>query len=337
MGGNITVESEVGQGTTFIFTLTFAIASESDLEQFSEKSPTETKQLPALCILLVDDNQANRYLAHTVLKKGGHKIIEAGNGVEALHLLLKHHFDLILLDIQMPQMDGITATKVIRSCEAGDAWFPEGIVQDDVQALLQDRLLDNHIPIIALTAHALDKDRQECLDSGMDAYTIKPFKQKDIFQVIRQVIVLDRSTVECRRLPLLEKTVEEKRAGQDRAGDNRGDLLTKITEHLQKAYSLDHEQIEEMLHISFVSLTETTEQMEHALVDNDMKALAAAAHKAKGIFLGAGLEREAECAGVIETDAREGNKDACSRILLELRESIAPLLQKFVADSADDK
>ena len=335
MGGDITVASEVGKGTTFIFTLTFAIASEGESEQFSPSSQTGIIQNPALRILLVDDNKANRYLAHTVLKKGGHRIVEAGNGLEALHLLLEHHFDLILMDVQMPKMDGITATRIIRTCEKGDAWFPEGILQDKVTSLLQARLLDGHIPIIALTAHALNKDRRQCLEAGMDAYTTKPFRQEDIFQVIRQVIVPDGSTMEHRRLPQPGNTEEAE--GNDKQRDNSADLLATITEHLQKVYSLDHEHIEEMLHISSVSLAEAMEQMEHALVDDDMEALSAAAHKVKGILLGAGLKQEAEGAGIIETGAREGKEEDYSLMVVELRESVAPLLQGFVEKDEEYK
>jgi HPt (histidine-containing phosphotransfer) domain-containing protein len=112
----------------------------------------------------------------------------------------------------------------------------------------------------------------------------------------------------------------------DKNSDKKADLLATITNHLVTVYALEPEQVEEMLHLSAIGLTETLEQAEHALADNDMEVLSVAAHKAKGILLGVGLKKEAELAGLIETNAREEKEAAYPQMLTRLLDSIQPLL-----------
>lgn len=101
-------------------------------------------------ILIVDDNSQNIYLAKFLLEQAGHKIIEATNGQEAVDLCKNNHYKLILMDVQMPVMDGLTATKIIKS------------------------EIDEHMIIVALTAKAMSGDRDLILDSGCDGYIKKP-------------------------------------------------------------------------------------------------------------------------------------------------------------------
>jgi len=120
-----------------------------------------------LHILLVEDNLINRKLAVKMLETRGFTTKVASHGKDALGLLKDEHFDLILMDVQMPVMDGLTATAEIRKLEMKTG---------------------THIPIIAMTAHAMGGDRERCLQAGMDDYVSKPFDSQEFFRVIDQVI-----------------------------------------------------------------------------------------------------------------------------------------------------
>jgi signal transduction histidine kinase/DNA-binding response OmpR family regulator len=121
----------------------------------------------ALKVLLAEDSPVNQKLAVAVLEKHGHDVFVANNGREALAALESREFDLILMDVQMPEMDGLEATRTIREKE-----------------LVSGR----HIPIIAMTAHALKGDRQRCLDAGMDSYVAKPIHAKKLVQTLEDVM-----------------------------------------------------------------------------------------------------------------------------------------------------
>ncbi len=119
-----------------------------------------------LKILLVEDNLLNQKFAAAVVKKLGHEVSVAENGRIGLDLYLNEHFDLILMDIQMPVMNGIEATKAIRKIE-------------------KESGEDSHIPIIAITAYVMDHDRKNCLDAGMDEFMAKPYKPVELEEKIR--------------------------------------------------------------------------------------------------------------------------------------------------------
>jgi two-component system sensor histidine kinase/response regulator len=116
---------------------------------------------PAMDILLVEDHVVNQKLAMTVLERMGHHVVLAENGRIALDKLARAHFDLVLMDMQMPVMDGLEATRHIRANEG-----------------------EGHIPIIAMTANAMSGDRDRCLDAGMDDYISKPIKTSVLQEVL---------------------------------------------------------------------------------------------------------------------------------------------------------
>ena len=188
MGGEMKVKSEPGNGSTFCFSVVLKRSFPKKCHQLEEQERAGDSFKTPLRILLVDDNSANRYLAQAIFKKGDHQVVEAENGMEALTILLDHHFDVILMDVQMPKMDGITATRIIRSCENGKREYPERFLPVEFSTLLCSRLTGGHIPIVALTAHALSEDREQCLEAGMDAYAVKPFKPQEIYHAISQSI-----------------------------------------------------------------------------------------------------------------------------------------------------
>src|ERR1035438_525869 len=128
--------------------------AEGDLAgQRAPRSAVEQSPSAALRILLAEDNKINQFVARRLLEKHGHTVTVAGNGYEAVSLLDGESFDVVLMDVQMPAMDGVEATTAIRVKENGTG---------------------RHIPIIAMTAHAMKGDEERCLQAGMDSYVPKP-------------------------------------------------------------------------------------------------------------------------------------------------------------------
>lgn len=169
LGGDIGVDSTPGKGSAFWFTANFSWVKE-DLSYNGERAPTA--RLPAMysdvCfkdkkVLVADDELLNRVLARTLLEEKKIQVKEACDGIEVLKMVENETFDLILMDIQMPELDGITATSRIRSFEKNT---------------------DRHTPILALTAHALESDKQKCLDCGMDDYISKPIDMDNLYTTI---------------------------------------------------------------------------------------------------------------------------------------------------------
>jgi CheY-like chemotaxis protein len=117
-------------------------------------------------ILLVEDNVTNQKLASVLLHKRGYRVDVAANGVEALAMLEKSPYDLILMDIQMPEMNGLEATQAIRQ---------------------REQQTNTHIPIIAMTASAMKGDRERCLAAGMDDYVVKPIQPDELYAAIDRV------------------------------------------------------------------------------------------------------------------------------------------------------
>jgi CheY-like chemotaxis protein len=147
-----------------------SVSSAQDQEPTAQEGPGEQKAEPAQeCyrILIVEDNLVNRKVAFFMLEKKGHEVTAVENGQEALNVLENSIFDLILMDIQMPVMDGFKATAAIRKKETST---------------------EEHIPIIAMTAHAMKGDRERCLDAGMDDYTTKPLNPSEVFEKIENAM-----------------------------------------------------------------------------------------------------------------------------------------------------
>ncbi len=161
-GGHIGVESEAGTGSTFWFSLPYAIAR--DERPTPPRLPVATG-LPPLRILLAEDNAVNRKVAVALLERWGHRVQAVVNGHEAVEAARDRIFDLILMDMQMPEMDGLEATGRIR-------------------ALPDERA---RVPIIALTANAMPGDEQHCLAAGMNGYVSKPIELDTLFAVIQRV------------------------------------------------------------------------------------------------------------------------------------------------------
>jgi len=157
MGGQLWVESAKNHGSTFCFTLPFHIGASVEEKQKLRKNLGEP--VSAMKLLLVEDDAVSRNVIQRLLQEIGHQVDTAVNGVEALSLWRQKKYDAIIMDIQMPELDGIETTKRIRIAESDEG---------------------NHIPIMALTAHALVGDRERFLAAGMDEYMAKPVQMAEL-------------------------------------------------------------------------------------------------------------------------------------------------------------
>ena len=169
MGGQIQLSSVPGEGSCFQFQITVPVAELLTEEKIgvehTEVTPTVARRL---YILLAEDNPINQKLAVRLLEKQGHRVFAVKNGREAIEQVGAQEFDLVLMDISMPEMDGLEATAVLRTKTSGK----------------------RRIPIIAMTAHALSGDRETCLRAGMDGYVSKPIKASDLFKAMDEVLAV---------------------------------------------------------------------------------------------------------------------------------------------------
>jgi len=136
-----------------------------DMSEDASSSIVPEQGKRSMTILLAEDNEVNRKLAVSILEKHGHMVTTARNGLEALSVLENQHFDVILMDIQMPEMDGLEATAAIRE---------------------QEKETGEHIRIVAMTAHAMKGDRELCLESGMDDYISKPINASELLEIVEK-------------------------------------------------------------------------------------------------------------------------------------------------------
>ena len=169
MDGEIRAESRPGKGSTFSFDIPLV---EGELPEREEDSGAEPIRLPSARILLVDDFPDNRFVIRSYLKESGVFIQEVENGREALAAAFREDWDLVLMDMQMPEMDGLSALRALRAKEAEEG--------------------RKRTPILMVTAHALESEERICREAGADAYLTKPLKKKRLLEALRQHLGVER-------------------------------------------------------------------------------------------------------------------------------------------------
>jgi two-component system sensor histidine kinase/response regulator len=272
--------------------------------QKADAQQEESRTSPrSLRILLAEDNKVNQLLAVRMLEKRGYTVTVAADGRQAVRAYEKEVFDLILMDVQMPEMNGFEATALIRQKEEESG---------------------QHIPIIAMTARAMKEDREECLRAGMDAYVSKPFQSGELVEII-QGLASDPETQEA---GVSEKGWLEKEAAMARGVINEFALLESVDDDRLFLRSI----IDEFLEFHLSQLAEIRD----AIVHKKSERLFELAHSLKGALGMLCADAACEAARRLEMSGREGNLLEASQQLSLLErelELLRPALCRISAES----
>jgi signal transduction histidine kinase/DNA-binding NarL/FixJ family response regulator/HPt (histidine-containing phosphotransfer) domain-containing protein len=317
MDGRIWAESELGRGSRFHFTVRLPLAEElpADFDAPVALSATPCTQLR---ILLVEDNPANQKLATYILQDRGHLVEIAGDGQEAIYLTERNHYDVILMDVQMPGINGLEATAAIskREAEALGLW-PLALASgsQDPSLKTQDPRPVSRVPIIAMTAHAMKGDREQCLAAGMDGYLSKPVDAQEMIGLVERLATKDLGlgssdiAAECKNLSPM--TQDPNRKPQD----------------LSPVFNLDaavgtcfgqYELFQEMAGCLFGDADSLLEQMRAALASGNAAELANTAHRLKGTVAYLGALPALEATQCVEAIGRSGDLSAAPAALEKL-------------------
>ncbi|MDH5299560.1 MAG: response regulator, partial [Desulfobulbaceae bacterium] len=270
---------------------------------------------PSRRLLVVEDNPINSELALIILEQAGHRVATAADGVEALEALAAEDFDAILMDVQMPRLDGIAVTRLIRQCEQGQV--PADVANNELLERLAKRINGRHVPIVAMTAHALSGDRDRCLDAGMDRYVTKPFAPEQIITVVGAITAGQTDSPRPRLLPN-----EAKQPGPN-------SMIDQVRSHLAASYHLPPAKIDHLLAAGRSSLNSCLREAEEALERSDIDSVAASAHAIKGSLLNLGLTDLAELAHRIENGGKRRDETMPYTAQIKaLRCGLTPLLTR---------
>ena len=243
-------------------------------------------------MLLAEDTLVNQKVATNLLQDHGHTVVVANNGEEALGALDAGTFDLVLMDVQMPVMDGFSATAAIRE---------------------KEQATGHHIPIIAMTANAMKGDRERCLEVGMDDYIPKPIRAKQLYETVERIA---QTSGPCHH-------GHDARADQDQPLD--------VAEALDRTGG-DREMLKELAALFFEECPSLLKQIRHAIENRDPSELRQAAHALKsavGVFAAVPAS---EAAWQLESMGRNKNlddvEDAWSNLATEI-ERLKPVLSEL--------
>ena len=301
MGGRISVSSAPGVGSTFTFTLSFETAAAGPADE-TEPAANEialrdmAERFSGATVLVVEDNAVNREVARRFLERLGCTPVVVSDGKAALEACSLRDFDLILMDVQMPVMDGIEATRELREREAGTG---------------------RRTPIVALTASAMSGELSRCLSAGMDGLLTKPVEVARLREVLEQYVgAPDEETED---MP----PVDEERANAPEAGATANAGPPIDMSRLRALIGEDDDFIRELCQ-AFISTTdEILPRLEKALATEDRPGLAAAAHKLKGGSQSICAERIALLALGIERGAPSRTLQELNVLVADLRQEIA--------------
>ncbi len=265
-----------------------------DAPRQESTAPTRVpREGQSLRILLAEDNAVNQKLAVRLLEKAGHRVTAAWNGNEVLERLEEDTFDLILMDVQMPEKDGLEATAAIRQ---------------------QEQATGEHIPIIAMTAHALKGDRERCLDAGMDAYLAKPARRQDLLTIIAEA-------VSCRE----GQAADAPAADEARVAEGGFDYDAAL-----HRVAGDPELLREVVDLLLESCPQLLERIDDAVSRADATALERAAHELKGAVANFAAAGATDAALALEKMGRAGDLAAAG----EVRASLGRELDRLTGELA---
>ena len=273
MGGDITVTSTPGVGSSFTVLLPFARGDDASAAVPAPSGRADLLEYTGtpLSILLAEDVPINQELAKILLEKMGHRVSLASNGTEAVDQFSNGHFDVIFMDMQMPEMDGLQATQAIRHLERGQ---------------------EQRIPIIAMTANVSENDRQKCHDAGMDAFIEKPIRSEKL----RATLSHYSSNV--------DQSMQSKRL---ESPDESGALVFDRAELLERLGGAE-ELLPRFLRLFISSTSESINQLCISVTNDDNKNIHRQAHAIKGAAANVGAHRIRDCATTLDDRVKSSTR-----------------------------
>jgi CheY-like chemotaxis protein len=245
----------------------------------------------SLDILVAEDNVVNQRLAMKLLESRGHRTVLAEDGISAVDLTEQNSFDLVLMDVQMPEMDGLEATRRIRDRETG---------------------ADIRLPIVAMTAYAMAGDREMCLEAGMDHDISKPLQPEELFRVIGAII-----------------GEGEEMAATDGTGDRKFDEVF-AQEDLLKRLDGDSDLLKELIGIFLEDCPKVLQEIREAVARGDAGSVERSAHHAKGSLGNLNAKKATEAAQQLEEMGRDSRLMDSKAALETLEIEVASLTERLV-------
>ncbi len=296
MGGSLDLESQKNVGSIFRITLPFTRASVPRARQKKATQLDSPDSGPeALSVLLVEDNKVNQLFTREMLLAEGHSVIVAENGQEAVDILARQRFDIVLMDIQMPVMDGVEATRTIRD--------PSSAV------------LDHDVPIIALTAHAIKGDRERFIQAGMTDYLTKPVDFRKLFGIMTTLFPSKKIVAGSPPPPVTVSSTQEQN-GPAIDLEWFGKMLSSRKDFLRRMFEVFVR--EEPLRL---------EKTKKALEAGDMEILRFLAHSIKGATATMGAYGARDHAAALEKAAKAADPQEASCQYARLAEEMGRVLE----------
>jgi signal transduction histidine kinase/DNA-binding NarL/FixJ family response regulator/HPt (histidine-containing phosphotransfer) domain-containing protein len=349
MGGRIGVESVLGQGSNFFFELPCGVATGQEtlatgiretrmrVESGDGTRPRETPIRYGLRVLVAEDNPVNQKLVRLLLEKRRHQIEMVDNGQAAVDACMAHEFDIALVDIQMPILDGLSATRIIRERQAP---------------------LGRHTPIVALTAHAMKGDRERCLAAGMDGYVGKPLVAAELYRTMDELALPESSRAATPTEPVSDSDQSgsdsnsisapmtadgvaassrsasaPQNGGHPRGGPPadavRADAMDELWKRALKHTGGDRDLLAQMAVIFLDSLPNTLKQLRHAASEGQPNVVRRLSHSIKGSCGYFAADEAFAAASALEQSHADDRVAERLQVLEQELERATPVIARF--------